>query len=144
MISPVRSGWPTMLPRTQNRSPMAACISPLPHPRCPRHPCTAATRSPVCHITMASIHLTPWAAAGHVRAQSAGGQGWVAVGASARFIVVGGGLVAASVAYHLARRGASVIIVAGGQQGAATSAGAGIICPWTASADDACYRLCAA
>ena len=66
-----------------------------------------------------------------------------AVGASARFIVVGGGVVAASVAYHLARRGASVIIVEGGQRGAATSAGAGIICPWTAPLDDAWYRLCA-
>lgn len=65
------------------------------------------------------------------------------MGASARFIVVGGGVVAASVAYHLARRGASVIIVEGGQRGAATNAGAGIICPWTASLDDACYRLCA-
>jgi len=65
------------------------------------------------------------------------------VGTSARFIVVGGGLVAASVAYHLARRGASVIIVEGGQPGAATNAGAGIICPWTAPLDDACYRLCA-
>jgi D-amino-acid dehydrogenase len=65
------------------------------------------------------------------------------VDASARVIVVGGGVVAASVAYHLARRGASVVIVAGGQRGAATSAGAGIICPWTASLDDACYRLCA-
>ena len=63
--------------------------------------------------------------------------------ASARFIVVGGGLVAASVTYHLARRGASVIIVAGDQPGAATDAGAGIICPWTAPLDDACYRLCA-
>jgi D-amino-acid dehydrogenase len=62
--------------------------------------------------------------------------------ASARFIVVGGGVVAASVAYHLARRGASVVIVEGGQRGAATSAGAGIICPWTAPLDDACYRLC--
>jgi len=65
------------------------------------------------------------------------------VGASARFIVVGGGLVAASVTYHLARLGASVIIVAGGRRGAATDAGAGIICPWTAPLDDACYRLCA-
>ena len=65
------------------------------------------------------------------------------MGASARFVVVGGGVVAASVAYHLARRGASVIIVEGGQRGAATSAGAGIICPWTAPLDDACYRLCA-
>jgi D-amino-acid dehydrogenase len=52
-------------------------------------------------------------------------------------------VVAASVAYHLARRGASVIIVEGSQLGAATSAGAGIICPWTAPLDDACYRLCA-
>jgi D-amino-acid dehydrogenase len=65
------------------------------------------------------------------------------VGTGARFIVVGGGVVAASVAYHLARRDASVIIVAGGQRGAATRAGAGIICPWTAPLDDACYRLCA-
>ena len=63
--------------------------------------------------------------------------------ASARFVVVGGGVVAASAAYHLARRGASVIIVAGSQSGAATSAGAGIICPWTAPPEDACYRLCA-
>ena len=65
------------------------------------------------------------------------------MGARARFIVVGGGLVAASVTYHLARRSASVIIVEGGQPGAATDAGAGIICPWTAPLDDACYRLCA-
>jgi D-amino-acid dehydrogenase len=65
------------------------------------------------------------------------------VGASARFVVVGGGVVAASVAYHLARRDASVIIVEGSQPGAASSAGAGIICPWTAPLDDACYRLCA-
>src|SRR5215469_4600198 len=33
MISPVRSGWPTLLPRTWNRSPTAACIRPPPHPR---------------------------------------------------------------------------------------------------------------
>jgi D-amino-acid dehydrogenase len=62
---------------------------------------------------------------------------------SARFVVVGGGIVAASVAYQLARRGASVITVEGDQAGTATSAGAGIICPWTAPLDDACYRLCA-
>src|SRR6266550_7936843 len=56
MISPVRSGWPTMLPRTWNRSPMAACISPLPHPhsRAIRVPADMPT---VCHITMASIYL---------------------------------------------------------------------------------------
>ena len=65
------------------------------------------------------------------------------MGASARFVVVGGGVVAASVAYHLARRGVSVIIVEGGQRGAATSAGAGIICPWTAPVEGACYRRCA-
>jgi D-amino-acid dehydrogenase len=50
-------------------------------------------------------------------------------------------VVAASVAYHLARRSAPVVIVEGGQRGAATSAGAGIICPWTAPLDEACYRL---
>ena len=61
---------------------------------------------------------------------------------SARFVVVGGGVVAAAVAYHLTRWGASVVVVAGDQAGAATDAGAGIICPWTAPLDDACYRLC--
>src|SRR5215469_607787 len=96
-----------------------------------------------------SLGLSCWRAGrarrvnGGWRDRAAGGQGWVAMGASARFVVVGGGVVAASVAYHLARRGASVIIVAGGQRGAATSAGAGIICPWTAPLDDASYRLCA-
>ncbi len=32
-ISPIRSDWPTMWPRTRNRSPAAACIRPPPHPR---------------------------------------------------------------------------------------------------------------
>jgi D-amino-acid dehydrogenase len=61
---------------------------------------------------------------------------------SGRFVVVGGGVVAASIAYHLARLGASVIVAEGNQPGAATGAGAGIICPWVASLDDVCYRLC--
>lgn len=62
--------------------------------------------------------------------------------ASARFVVVGGGVVAAAVAYHLARWGAAVVVVDGAQAGTATNAGAGIICPWTAPLDDACCRLC--
>jgi len=64
--------------------------------------------------------------------------------ASARFVVVGGGVVAAGVAYQLARHGASVTVVEGDQAGMATNAGAGIICPWTAPRADAWYRLCAA
>jgi D-amino-acid dehydrogenase len=63
--------------------------------------------------------------------------------ASTRVVIVGGGIVAASVAYHLARRGVSVIVIEGEQAGAATDAGAGIICPWTAPAEDARYRLSA-
>jgi D-amino-acid dehydrogenase len=63
--------------------------------------------------------------------------------ASTRIVVVGGGIVAASVGYHLARRGVSAIIVEGDQAGAATDAGAGILCPWTMPADDASYRLAA-
>ncbi len=63
--------------------------------------------------------------------------------ASTRIVVVGGGIVAASVAYHLARRGVSVIIVAADHAGAATDAGAGIICPWAEPADDPGYRLSA-
>jgi glycine/D-amino acid oxidase-like deaminating enzyme len=63
--------------------------------------------------------------------------------ASTRIVVVGGGIVAASVAYHLARRGVAVIIVAADHAGAATDAGAGIICPWAEPADDPGYRLSA-
>ena len=63
--------------------------------------------------------------------------------ASTRVVVIGGGIVAASVAYHLARRDVAVIIVAADHAGAATDAGAGIICPWTELADDAGYRLSA-
>jgi D-amino-acid dehydrogenase len=63
--------------------------------------------------------------------------------ASTRIVVIGGGIVAASVAYHLARRGVSVIIVAADHAGAATDAGAGIICPWAEQADDPGYRLSA-
>ena len=56
--------------------------------------------------------------------------------------MIGGGIVAASVAYHLARRGAEVIVVTGGgQAGAATDAGAGIVCPWGIAAGGDGYRL---
>jgi D-amino-acid dehydrogenase len=65
------------------------------------------------------------------------------MGASTRIVVIGGGIVAASVAYHLARRDVSVIIVAADHAGAATDAGAGIICPWADQADDPGYRLSA-
>jgi D-amino-acid dehydrogenase len=64
--------------------------------------------------------------------------------ASSRVAIVGGGIVAASVAYHLARRGSAVLVFESEQQGRATDAGAGIICPWTALVDDARYRLSAA
>jgi D-amino-acid dehydrogenase len=63
--------------------------------------------------------------------------------ASTRIVVIGGGIVAASVAYHLARRDVSVIIVAADHAGTATDAGAGIICPWAEQADDPGYRLSA-
>jgi D-amino-acid dehydrogenase len=63
--------------------------------------------------------------------------------ASTRVVVVGGGIVAASVAYHLAREGASVVTVEADLPGPATAAGAGIICPWGDEADDASYQLVA-
>lgn len=46
------------------------------------------------------------------------------------YIVVGGGILGASTAYHLAISGASVTLVDRSDQGQATNAGAGIICPW--------------
>lgn len=60
---------------------------------------------------------------------------------STRIVVVGAGIVGASVAYHLARRGAAVVIIEGVAAGSATSAGAGIICPWTNPDDGPGYRL---
>jgi D-amino-acid dehydrogenase len=46
-------------------------------------------------------------------------------------IVVGGGIVGASAAYHLARSGAQVTLIDQSQPGQATAAGAGIIAPGT-------------
>lgn len=46
-------------------------------------------------------------------------------------VVVGGGIVGSSVAYHLARRGRSVWLVDRADEGAATPAGAGIVSPAT-------------
>ncbi len=62
--------------------------------------------------------------------------------ASTRIVVVGGGIVAASVAYHLTREGVSVVVVEAGRPGPATNAGAGIICPWN-DRDDPGYELAA-
>lgn len=45
--------------------------------------------------------------------------------------VIGGGVVGASTAYHLARSGVNTILVDGEQEGKATSAGAGIVAPGT-------------
>ena len=63
--------------------------------------------------------------------------------ATTRVVVVGGGIVAASVAYHLAREGAAVVTVEADLPGPATGAGAGIICPWGDEADDSSYQLVA-
>jgi D-amino-acid dehydrogenase len=58
-----------------------------------------------------------------------------------RIVVVGGGIVGASVAYHLARPGVAVVVIEGMEAGSATGAGAGIICPWTGPDDGPAYRL---
>ncbi|WP_197320458.1 FAD-binding oxidoreductase [Saccharomonospora sp. NB11] len=49
-----------------------------------------------------------------------------------RVIVIGAGIGGASCAYHLVRRGVEVVVVDDQVVGAATSAGAGIVSPWTA------------
>ncbi|HWC39440.1 MAG TPA: FAD-dependent oxidoreductase [Acidimicrobiales bacterium] len=53
-----------------------------------------------------------------------------------RVIVIGGGIVGASAAYHLATAGADVVLVDRGDEGQATAAGAGIVSPWPLSGAD--------
>lgn len=54
-------------------------------------------------------------------------------------IVIGGGIVGASAAYHLARSGAQVTLIDQAQPGQATAAGAGIIAPGTTFQAPAAY-----
>lgn len=61
-------------------------------------------------------------------------------------IVVGGGIVGSSVAYHLARAGTATLLVDRRDEGRATDAGAGIVSPPTSShtESDTWFRLAAA
>ncbi len=59
-----------------------------------------------------------------------------------RIVIVGAGILGASVAYHLSRAGMRVVVVDAGFAGRATAAGAGIICPWVSGVqDEDFYRL---
>lgn len=51
-------------------------------------------------------------------------------------VVVGGGILGAAAAYHLAREGVGTVVVDHGHAGHATWAGAGIVCPVTATVGD--------
>ena len=59
-------------------------------------------------------------------------------------VVVGTGIAGASTAYALARKGVRVSMLDAGYPGQATAAGAGIIQPWSSTADGAFYELYAA
>lgn len=62
-----------------------------------------------------------------------------------RVVIIGGGVLGASVAYQLVREGAVAVLVDRADQGRATAAGAGIVCPWGSKLDDApSYALLAA
>lgn len=50
-----------------------------------------------------------------------------------RVIVIGGGIVGASAAWHLARAGAEPVLIDASLEGRATAAGAGIVAPWAGS-----------
>jgi D-amino-acid dehydrogenase len=52
-------------------------------------------------------------------------------------VVVGAGVLGASVAYHLARERCEVTLVDRAHEGRATAAGAGIVCPWGSPIEDA-------
>ncbi|MGW5644814.1 NAD(P)/FAD-dependent oxidoreductase [Saccharopolyspora sp. NPDC003752] len=53
-----------------------------------------------------------------------------------RVVVVGSGIAGAAAGYELARAGVEVVLVDSPAPGRATSAGAGIICPWSSKVDD--------
>ncbi|MEV0261949.1 FAD-dependent oxidoreductase [Streptomyces sp. NPDC050617] len=53
-----------------------------------------------------------------------------------RVVIVGSGIVGASAGYELARTGVDVVLVDSLTPGRATSAGAGIICPWSSRVED--------
>jgi D-amino-acid dehydrogenase len=62
-----------------------------------------------------------------------------------RVAIIGGGVLGASTALHLADAGANVLLVDAAHDGRATAAGAGIVCPWVSGAGDGpLYRLYAA
>jgi D-amino-acid dehydrogenase len=62
-----------------------------------------------------------------------------------RAVIVGAGIFGASAAYHLSRAGADVLVLDAAHPGKATSAGAGIACPWVEDdTDQERYRLCIA
>ncbi|MGP4016983.1 NAD(P)/FAD-dependent oxidoreductase [Saccharopolyspora sp. 5N708] len=62
-----------------------------------------------------------------------------------RVVVVGAGIVGAAAGYELARSGTEVVLVDSAIPGRATSAGAGIICPWSSQVDDPdWYRIAVA
>ena len=61
-----------------------------------------------------------------------------------RVVVVGAGVLGASAAYHLARAGLEVTLIDRADEGRATAAGAGIVCPWGSTIEDAAnYALLA-
>jgi D-amino-acid dehydrogenase len=63
-----------------------------------------------------------------------------------KIVIIGGGVLGASAAFHLARTGGAQVTVIDAQlDGRATAAGAGIICPWVSGVEDPVfYRLYAA
>ncbi|WP_326800772.1 FAD-binding oxidoreductase [Streptomyces sp. NBC_01788] len=62
-----------------------------------------------------------------------------------RVVVVGSGIVGAAAGYELVRAGVDVALVDSRAPGRATSAGAGIICPWSSQVDDPdWYRIAVA
>jgi D-amino-acid dehydrogenase len=59
-----------------------------------------------------------------------------------KIIIIGAGILGASMAYHLAKQNAEVIIVDREDTGQATDAAAGIVCPWLSQRrNQAWYRL---
>ncbi len=121
-LRPARRSTPTARAARPTIADNAKPITPR-HGQCGNGCWTVPSRLPPCPFPAAFFRVAPGIEQGEAE--------------SVKVIVIGGGVLGASAAFHLARLGAETVLVDAAAEGRATSAGAGIICPWASRVEDA-------